>query len=75
MLVKLTVTFPDTIPSESIPLLEKALPPRRSMETYDSNVIVEEVSLDEPDTRTRREFNEDAMDEDTDEPRVQCANQ
>ncbi|THU99348.1 DnaJ-domain-containing protein [Dendrothele bispora CBS 962.96] len=75
MLVKLNVAFPDHIPPESIPLLEKALPPRKTMETFGPNVILEEVSLDEPDQRTRREYQDDAMDEDTDEPRVQCANQ
>ncbi|KAK7466934.1 Type I HSP40 co-chaperone [Stygiomarasmius scandens] len=75
MFVKLNVSFPDSIPPESIPLLEKALPPRKPMETFGPNVIIEEVSLDEADQRTRREFHEDAMDEDTEEPRVQCANQ
>jgi len=75
MFVKLNVSFPDSIPPESIPLLEKALPPRKPMETFGPNVTIEEVSLDEADQRTRREFHEDAMDEDTEEPRVQCANQ
>ncbi|KAK7043725.1 Type I HSP40 co-chaperone [Paramarasmius palmivorus] len=76
MYIKLTVAFPDSISPEAIPLLESALPPRRPMQTYDSNILLEEVHLDDVDNRTRRHVHdEDAMDEDTDEPRVQCANQ
>ncbi|CAA7270157.1 unnamed protein product [Cyclocybe aegerita] len=73
--VKLSVKFPDTIDASAIPLLERALPPRAPVETFDKNIILEEVSLDETDTRTRGGIHDEPMDEDHDEPRVQCANQ
>ena len=73
--VKLSVAFPETIPLESIPFLERALPPRKPMEQHDGNVLVEEVHLNDVD-RTRRDMRDDPMDEDTEaEPRVHCANQ
>ena len=76
MIVKFTVKFPDSIPVESIPILERALPPRKAMEKFGKNVLLEEVDLDEPDQdqRTRAEGDE-PMEEDEGEPRVQCANQ
>jgi DnaJ family protein A protein 2 len=74
--LKLSVKFPDTIDPTSIPLLERALPPRNPVEKFDKNVIIEEVSLDDVDTRTRGGIHDEPMDEDHDEPRVaQCANQ
>ncbi|KAG7092211.1 hypothetical protein E1B28_008578 [Marasmius oreades] len=72
--VKLGVSFPDTIPLGSIPLLERALPSRKPMEQHDGNVLVEEVHLYDVDN-TRREMRDDPMDEDEAEPRVHCANQ
>ncbi|KAF9264925.1 hypothetical protein L218DRAFT_958090 [Marasmius fiardii PR-910] len=74
MFVKLSVLFPDSIPLESIPFLERALPPRKPMEQHDGNVLVEEVHLVDVDN-TRRDMRDDPMDEDEAEPRVQCANQ
>ncbi|KAF8197364.1 DnaJ domain-containing protein [Pholiota molesta] len=53
----------------------KALPPRKPVEKFDKNVILEEVTLDDADTRSRPGLQDDAMDEDQEEPRVQCANQ
>ncbi|RDB24194.1 Mitochondrial protein import protein MAS5 [Hypsizygus marmoreus] len=73
--VKLDVKFPESIDLEAIPLLERALPPRKPLQTFDKNVILEEVNLDNTDTRARGGIADDRMDEDTDEPRVQCANQ
>jgi len=73
--VKLSVKFPDTIDAASIPLLERALPPRNPLEKFNKNVILEEVSLDNAETRSRGGVSDDAMDEDHEEPRVQCANQ
>ncbi|KJA27264.1 hypothetical protein HYPSUDRAFT_198055 [Hypholoma sublateritium FD-334 SS-4] len=73
--VKVGVKFPDTIDAAAIPLLERALPPRPPLEKFDKNVILEEVSLDETDTRQRGGMHDDPMDEDQEEPRVQCANQ
>ncbi|KAF8061442.1 hypothetical protein FPV67DRAFT_1509004 [Lyophyllum atratum] len=70
--VKISVKFPDSIDQEAIPLLERALPPRNPIPTFDKNIQLEEVHLEEPDTRG---MGDDRMDEDSDEPRVQCANQ
>jgi DnaJ family protein A protein 2 len=75
MYVKLSVKFPEHIDPASIPLLERALPARQPIETFGRGVIFDEVHLDEADTRTRGGVRDDPMDEDTDEPRVQCANQ
>jgi len=73
--VKLSVKFPDTIDPASIPLLERALPPRNLVERFDKNIVLEEVNLDNADTRSRGGIQDDPMDEDHDQPRVQCANQ
>lgn len=73
--VKLSVKFPDTIDPSSIPLLERALPPRNPVEKFDKNIVIEDVTLDDVDTRTRGGIQDEPMDEDHDEPRVQCANQ
>ncbi|GLB35267.1 putative dnaJ central domain [Lyophyllum shimeji] len=70
--VKISVRFPDAIDPDAIPLLESALPPRNPLPAFDKNIQLEEVHLEEPDTR---HMQEDRMDEDTEEPRVQCANQ
>jgi len=75
MYVKLSVKFPDSIDLPAIPLLERALPPRRPLEKFEKGVMLDEVHLDDADTRSRAGMREDAMDEDQDEPRVQCANQ
>ncbi|KAJ7210323.1 hypothetical protein GGX14DRAFT_450466 [Mycena pura] len=75
MYVKLSVRFPDSIDPAMIPMLEKALPPRNPVETFPKNIVLDEVSLDDVDTRSRGPMRDDAMDEDTEEPRVQCANQ
>jgi DnaJ family protein A protein 2 len=75
MYVKLDVRFPETISIDAIPLLERALPPRKPIQAFDKNVLLEEVHLDDADTRSRGGVRDDAMDEDTEEPRVQCANQ
>lgn len=74
--VKLSVKFPDTVDLASIPLLERALPPRNPIEKFEKNIIIEEVAMDEADTRSRGgPMRDDAMDQDGEEPRVQCANQ
>jgi len=74
MIVKINVKFPDSIPPETVPLLEKALPPRQPIEAFGKGVVLEEVNLDDLDLR-HSSMGEDPMDEDHDEPRVQCANQ
>jgi DnaJ family protein A protein 2 len=73
--VKLSVKFPDTIDTACIHLLERALPPRNPIERFDKNIVLEEVNLDNADTRSRGGIQDDLMDEDHDQPRVQCANQ
>lgn len=73
--VKLNVNFPESIEIDAIPLLEKALPPRKPTETFDKNITLEEVYLSDTDTRTRGGVSDDRMDDDAEEPRVQCANQ
>ncbi|KAJ7063047.1 hypothetical protein C8F01DRAFT_1131294 [Mycena amicta] len=75
MYVKLSVRFPESIDPSVIPMLEKALPPRKALETFAKNVVLDEVTLDDVDARSRNPLREDMMDEDTEEPRVQCANQ
>lgn len=79
LFVRVTVRFPDSIPPESIPLLEQALPPRKPLEKFPKGTVLEEVEAAEADAR-QAEYAEhgEAMDEDEDgegEPRVQCANQ
>ena len=71
--VKLAVKFPEHIDPALIHHLEAVLPPRKPMETIHGDV--EEVVLAEPEHRRRPDLNEDSMDEDHDEPRVQCGNQ
>lgn len=73
--VKLNVRFPDTIDQPSIPILERALPPRNPIEKFEKNIILEEVNLDNAETRSRGSIQDDPMDENDDQPRVQCANQ
>ena len=76
LFVKISVKFPDHMPPESIPLLEKALPARTPVEKFPAAIHLEEVELDEVDQRQReRATGDDQMDEDDDQPRVQCANQ
>jgi len=74
--VKISVKFPEFIDPTSIPLLERVLQPRKPVATFPKGIVLEEVELDNPDQRQRdRASDEGAMDEDTGEPRVQCANQ
>ncbi|KAF8633716.1 hypothetical protein AX17_004374 [Amanita inopinata Kibby_2008] len=75
--VKISVRFPDSIDPPLIPLLERALPPRTPTENFGKNTIFEEVALKDADSQTRGGVHnhDESMDEDHDEPRVQCANQ
>ena len=75
LFVKLLVQFPEHIDANAIPLLERALAPRKPREKFHKNIALEEVYVTETDVRSRADVRDDAMDEDTDEPRVQCANQ
>lgn len=74
--IKLNVKFPDTLSTEQMAALEKALPPRKPLEKINPKHEVEEVFLEEPTDRQRS--GAEAMDEDDDEdmrggPGVQCA--
>lgn len=79
--VNLTVAFPDSIPTESISHLEKALPPRREPPKLKNDLDVEDVvmeDMDEREARNARATNGgQEMDEDEDGPgggpQVQCA--
>jgi len=80
--VKVNVKLPETVDAASVPLLERALPPRTPVENYGKEISLEEVTLDDADTRSKSGFKsaqaaagDDPMDEDEGEPRVQCANQ
>jgi len=76
--VRLAVEFPDHMPTEVIPLLEQALPPRKPVEKFPKNIHVEEVVTSDPDARqTAASSNADmdVDDEDHEQPRVQCQNQ
>lgn len=75
LFVRISVKFPDHIDPSIIPLLEQALPPRIPVEKFPSSIHLEDVELDEVDPRQRQRAAEDAMDEDDEHPRVQCANQ
>lgn len=76
MYLKITVNFPDHIPTDAIQLLERALPPRVPMQKYPKNMALEEVVLSDPDPRRQEGHGDpDAMDEDDGEPRVQCGQQ
>ncbi|RXK36245.1 chaperone regulator [Tremella mesenterica] len=73
--VRIGVNFPPTIEPTAIPLLESALPPRQVVQKFGKKVHVEEVLLEEPNDRQRKNaHNGDEMDEDEEEHRgVQCA--
>ncbi|PWN47209.1 putative YDJ1-mitochondrial and ER import protein [Violaceomyces palustris] len=80
--VNLSVSFPDSIPIENLPLLEQALPPRKALPKTKKDIDVEDVVMDEIDEREARSARTNGagagMDEDDDEgpgggPQVQCA--
>lgn len=76
LFVRISVKFPERIDPESIPLLERVLPPRAPLEKFSKNTNLEEVEMDNVDARQReRATAGEPMDEDEGEPRVQCANQ
>ncbi|KAF8321811.1 hypothetical protein DL93DRAFT_2093755 [Clavulina sp. PMI_390] len=81
--IRINVKFPPALTPEAVAFLEKALPAREPLKPTPKATLVEDVDLDELDAReqARREMNggaggdDEAMDEDGDGPRVQCANQ
>jgi len=75
LFVKITVTFPESIDPDLIPTLERVLPPRKPLEKFPKSITIDEVELLEMSERQRERAGDDGMDEDEDQPRVQCANQ
>lgn len=84
--VNVHVDFPDTMRLESVPLLEKALPPRQAPEKIENSEDVEDVQMEDIDEREARGARSQAnggagaagVEEDEDEdanggPGVQCA--
>lgn len=73
--VKFSIKWPEHVDPSKIHLLEEVLPPRRSLPKPQRGVLVEEVEMSDVDPRQERAMQEESMDEDEGEPRVQCANQ
>lgn len=73
--VKFSIKWPEHIDPNKIHLLEEVLPPRRPLPKYPRGILVEEAEMSVVDPRQERAMQEEAMDEDEGEPRVQCANQ
>ena len=73
--VKMSIKWPEHIDSSKTHLLEQVLPPRRPLPKHAKGTLVEEVDMFDIDPRQERAMQEEAMDEDDAEPRVQCANQ
>jgi DnaJ family protein A protein 2 len=75
--IRINVTFPSSIDPSVIPQLEAALPPRKKAASIPKKTHVDEVTLEEPNDRQRRQAqNGDEMDEDEEQgggPGVQCA--
>lgn len=75
LFVKVSIKWPEHIDPSKIHLLEEVLPARRPLPKYPKGTLVEEVGMSDVDPRQERAMQEEAMDEDEGEPRVQCANQ
>jgi DnaJ family protein A protein 2 len=73
--VKMSIKWPEHIDPNKIHLLEQVLPPRNPLPKLPKTVAVEEVEMSDADPRQERVMQEDAMEDDDTEPRVQCANQ
>lgn len=77
LFVKISIKFPENLDPAAYPLLEKALPPRAPIEPFDKNIVLDEVEMEAADARhgPGSGGRDEPMDEDGEEPRVQCANQ
>ncbi|KAI0003324.1 hypothetical protein BJV74DRAFT_524557 [Russula compacta] len=75
LFVKVSIKWPEHIDPSKIHLLEEVLPPRRPLPKHPKGILVEDVEMSDVDPRQERAMQEEAMDEDETEPRVQCANQ
>jgi len=77
LFVKIAIAWPESIDPAKVHLLEQVLPPRRKLPQFPRTVVVDEVDIQDPDPRqTAGAMGEDEpMDEEEGEPRVQCAQQ
>lgn len=75
LFVKMSIKWPEHIDPSKIELLEHVLPPRTQLPKFPRGVALEDVEMSDADPRQERVMQEEAMDEDEGEPRVQCANQ
>ena len=75
LFLKMSIKWPEHIDPTKIQLLEHVLPARTQLPKFPKNTLVEEVDMSDADPRQERAMQEEAMDEDEGEPRVQCANQ
>jgi len=76
LFVALEVNFPDSLDPAAIPHLEAALPPRTPIPTFPKNYMIDEVDMHDMDARQQRQAaGGDMMDEDDEQPKVQCAQQ
>jgi len=75
LFVKMSIKWPEHIDPSKIQLLERVLPPRTQLPKFPKGTLVEEVDMSDADPRQERAMQQEAMDEDEGEPRVQCANQ
>ncbi|KAG9018918.1 Type I HSP40 co-chaperone [Tulasnella sp. 427] len=80
LFVRINVTFPDSLDPAVVPDLEKALPPRKPVQTFGPNIIVDEVDMTDLDAKQQTRAGKsggDEMEDDDEggEPRVQCAQQ
>lgn len=81
LVVNISIDFPESIPEASIPLLEKALPPRPALPKFSSNIHLEDTYMIDADEKTSRKHangkDSDGMDDEEHEHRegVQCAQQ
>ncbi|KAI0786893.1 putative YDJ1-mitochondrial and ER import protein [Abortiporus biennis] len=77
LFINFKVIFPDHVDRKTIPYLEKALPPRKPVEKFAKNILLEEVEMSEADSpQHERAENFDQMElEDEAEPRVERTQQ
>ena len=80
LFLKFHVNFPETLDPQVLPLLERALPHRTPLPSFDKSTVLEEAALSDLDARQQQESSradrDDAMDEDeAGEPKVACTQQ
>ncbi|KAI9510396.1 DnaJ-domain-containing protein [Russula earlei] len=75
LFIKFSIKWPEHIEPTKIHLLEDVLPQRRPLPKYPKGVHIEEADMSDADPRQERAMQEESMEEDEGEPRVQCANQ